>query len=344
MSGGTRRPLGRKPARVAIVGAGPAGISAARELIKSGVAVTLFDKETASGGLKRYGYPSFRMPSSISEREAAQLAEQGVEFKGEAELGRTLQLADLERGYAAVLLATGAPVPSRLGIAGEDLPGVYDAPRYLYGSRTERPLPAGPRVLVVGGGDTAVDAATTALFLGADEALILVRRGEEGLAAQPHEIKYARDKGAAFRFWSVPTKIEPGATADGAAVMADGAAVMAAGTAGVPAGRTYGSLEVPGSLEVTIATTQLAGEPPVLAMTSQVSTERFDTVIVAIGQSRHLTFLQSLGLEVADDGTTNRPGVFVAGGTLYGSQRLAKAIIDGRRAAQQIAGYLDGPA
>lgn len=285
---------------VAIVGAGPAGISAARELIKAGFNVTMFDKEAASGGLKRYGYPSFRMPTSVSEREAAQLVGLGLEFRGGTELGENLNLADLEQEYAAVLLAIGAPVSRKLGIPGEELPGVYDALNYLYCSRIDKLLAIGDNVLVIGGGDTAVDAATTALFSGAKRATMLSRRASETeLAAQSHEIKYAKDKGVEFKFNGTPVKIEAVVTEDG------------------------------GSEGLNVTTAPAKG-------LADGTIEQFNNVIVAIGQDRNAAFIESLGLSVADDGSTDHPTVFVAGGALYGSQRLANAIIDGRRASFQI--------
>lgn len=278
--------------QVAIVGAGPAGKAAARELVKRELSVVLFEKEASSGGLMRFGYPSFRMPSAISERDARSLADLGIETKTGQELGRNLQLDELTRDYGAVLLTVGAPVPRRLGVSGENLTGVYDALSFLYASRIEQPLPIGRRVLVIGGGDTSVDGATTALQLGAKESVIVYRGTAEKLPAQATEVRFAKAQGVAFRFGTTVTKIERD-DADRLTVhFADG------------------------------------------------STEAFDIVIVAVGQELDASFLTALGLKIHPDGSTNQPKVFIAGGTLYGSNRLSHAILDGRRAAARIAEYL----
>lgn len=280
--------------KVAIVGGGPSGKSAARELVKSGVAVTVFDREGASGGLMRYGYPSFRMPTAVSERDQANLAKSGVVFKSGQVLGESLFLDDLTRDFAAVLLAIGAPRPRRLGIPGEDLPRVYTALEFLRAARLDRPFPVGQRIVVIGGGDTAIDAATSALWLGADSAVIAYRGTEAGLKAQPHEVMSAKDKGVSFDFGGRPAAIVE--TADGLAVRLD-----------------------KGSHPVTLVA---------------------DAVIVAIGQDPDPEIFAEFGLAVHPDGTTDRPGVFVTGGALYGSNRLSNAILSGRRAAAQIIEFL----
>ena len=193
--------------KVAIVGGGPSGKSAARELIKSGIAVTIFDREDTSGGLMRYGYPSFRMPTAVSERDQTNLSEAGVVFRTGRALGEDLTLDELSRDFDAVLLAIGAPKSRRLGIPGEDLSGVYHALAFLRAARLGKPFPIGDKVLVIGGGDTAIDAATTALWLGAKSTTMAYHGTESGLKAQPHEVESARGKGVSFDFGGQPTTI-----------------------------------------------------------------------------------------------------------------------------------------
>lgn len=280
-----------KPRRVAIVGAGPAGRAAARELITAGIAVTIYDKEAEAGGLMRYGYPEYRMPETIPHRDAAELQQLGVEFKFKQELGKTLTLEELRQVFDAVLLTVGAPVPKRLGIPGEDLPGVYQVLGFLYADRINKPLKVGKKVLVIGGGDTAIDAATTAKGLGAGSVRIIYRRDRQHLKAQPHEIKRTLEAGVHFCFDRRPVRIEQ-------------------------AGNS-----------LVLETIRPEGQPERLLT---------DKIIIAIGQKTNTTFLKHLGLIVHHDGTTNQPDVFVTGGALYGSDRLAKAILSGRNAALRI--------
>ena len=176
---------------------------AARTLARQAVAVTLYDKETLPGGLMRFGYPSFRMPDSVTERDAAQLRELGVNIATNQELGRDFVLPDLQDRHDAVILATGAPRGRALGIAGEDLPGVYSALPFLYNARLGRARQLGQRVLVIGGGDTAIDCATTATWLGAPDVQVIYRGREDHLKALPHEVQFAEEKGVRFRFGTV---------------------------------------------------------------------------------------------------------------------------------------------
>ena len=194
-------------ASVAIVGGGPAGKSAARVLVKAGLAVTIFDKERATGGLMRYGYPSYRMADAVSERDQRQLTELGVRFETGRTLGKDLDLDELTADYDAVILAIGAPHPNHLGIPGEDEPGVHAALPFLYAARLGQAPEIGQRVLVIGGGDTAMDCATTAKKLGAAEVLVAYRGLESAMRAQPHEIKRAVEAGVTFRYHAKPTSI-----------------------------------------------------------------------------------------------------------------------------------------
>jgi NADPH-dependent glutamate synthase beta subunit-like oxidoreductase len=278
--------LSTKP-RIAIVGGGPAGRAAARRLAEADVPVTLYDKEPEAGGLMRFGYPEFRMPTAAPRRDAAALKRLGVKFKFEQELGKTITLDRLTGQYDSVLLATGAPKPKRLGVPDEDLPGVYRTLDFLHAARVNQPLPIGRRVLVIGGGDTAMDAANTSRRLGSPDVTVMYRGSRAKLRALPHEIKRAESEGVKFKFNLAPQRIE----------------------------------QIGKSLKVEA---------------TDGSMVEADTVIIAIGQETDTPFLKSLGLTVKPDGSTNHPKVFVAGGTLYGSNRLAKAILDGRRAADNL--------
>ncbi len=274
---------------VAIVGSGPTGRAAARELADRGAQVTVFEKESEPGGLMRWGYPDFRMPLSITRRDVAALRELGVRFEVNAELGKTVQLTDLERDFDAVLVTVGASRPRQLGIPGEDSPNVHKALDFLYAARTDKPRKPGRRTAVVGGGDTAVDAAVTSVKHGAESVTVFYRGREDQASVQPHEFKRSQEAGVTWRFEVRPVKITP----------ADEALLV-----------------------------ELHNQPK--------DPEPFDTVIVAIGQETDPKFLAALDLTVNADGSTSRPNVYLAGGSRYGSDRLAKAIQDGRAVAGRI--------
>lgn len=185
----------KPPVRVAIVGAGPAGKSAARLLLAAGFAVTLFEAEPEGGGLLRYGYPESRMPARTSQRDTSRLQALGAEFRFGERLGETIALSDLAENYDAVLLAIGASRSRRLKVPGETLPGIHLAREFLYAARTKSPLSVGSRVAVIGGGDTAVDVSTTALDQGAEQVTIYHRGATDELRAQEREVAMARGAG-----------------------------------------------------------------------------------------------------------------------------------------------------
>lgn len=271
--------------KVAVIGAGPTGRAAARTLVENGATVTVFEKEAEGGGLMRYGFPDFRMPASVPKRDTEALQKLGVVFKFGVSLGKDISLADLERDYDAVLLSTGAPVPRQLNIPGERLQGVHQALDYLRASKTNQPMDSGQTVIVIGGGDTAVDVAVSAVKSGATDVTIAFREQEP--IALPHEIERAKKSKVRFRGDLQPVRID-------------------------------------------------AGKPGLAISFQDDSSMEGDSVIIAIGQEKDSAFITKLGLTVNPDGSTNHPNVFVAGGTLYGSDRLAKAIQDGRRAAERI--------
>jgi NADPH-dependent glutamate synthase beta subunit-like oxidoreductase len=192
---------------VAIVGGGPAGKAAARELVKAGARVTIFEREAELGGLMRYGYPTYRMPTDVATRDALRLRDLGIEFRTNWELGQDGTLDELRRDFNAVILAVGAPAPVTLGIPGEDLPNVWQAVELLHeirrGSRTE----LGHRVLVIGGGDTAMDAATTSALGGATEVIVAYRGPAGGLRALENEVSRATGAGVRFEYGLVPVGI-----------------------------------------------------------------------------------------------------------------------------------------
>ncbi len=209
-------PIGKTGHKVAVIGAGPAGIACAGELAKFGHDVTIFEALHTPGGVLMYGIPEFRLPKEIVKKEIQQLKDMGVKIEKNVIIGRSLTVDDLKTdGYDAVFISTGAGLPRFLNIEGENLNGVYSANEFLtrvnlmesYKKETPSPVDKGDIVAVVGGGNVAMDACRTALRLGAEKVYIIYRRGEEELPARHEEIEHAKEEGIEFLLLSNPVKI-----------------------------------------------------------------------------------------------------------------------------------------
>lgn len=207
------KPSGKK---VAIVGSGCAGITAAADLRKEGHEVVVFEALHRLGGVLRYGIPPFRLPRNFLDREINTLKEIGVKFKTNVIVGKSITLKQLEEdGFNAVFICSGAGLPKMLGVAGENLNGVYSANEFLtrvnlmqaHEAHTPTPLKTGDKVAVIGGGNVAMDAARTALRVGAKEVYIVYRRTEAELPARLEEIRHAKEEGVIFKLLHSPTEI-----------------------------------------------------------------------------------------------------------------------------------------
>ena len=202
--------------RVAVVGSGPSGLSCAGDLAKKGYAVTIFEAFHVAGGVLVYGIPEFRLPKAIVAKEIEGLRQLGVEIATNVVVGRTVSVEELmEEGFEAVFIGSGAGLPRFMNIPGENLKGVYSANEYLtrvnlmkaYRKDGQTPVMRGGKVAVVGGGNVAMDAARTALRLGAEKVYIVYRRGMEELPARREEIEHAMEEGIEFLLLNNPVEI-----------------------------------------------------------------------------------------------------------------------------------------
>jgi len=320
-------PAVRRPEKVGIVGGGPAGMSAAYYLARLGYPVTVFEAMPVPGGMMAIGIPSYRLPRDVLQDEIARIVGLGVDLRLDTAMGRDFTLADLEReGYRAVFLATGASKSRRLGVPGDDAPGVVPATRFLKEVNLgEEPRLGGPAV-VVGGGSTAMDAARSAWRSGASPVTIVYRRGREQMPAQIEEIEAAEREGIIVRTGLAPVEV---VRRDGSVVGIRCAATRPAADK-VP-GASSGAWEpVPGSEEELEAT----------------------TILVAVGEEPDPSILpEGAGIEVsgwagivADPNTlaTGRAGIFAGGDVVSGPKTIIDAVASGRRAAASIHEYLSG--
>jgi NADPH-dependent glutamate synthase beta subunit-like oxidoreductase/formate hydrogenlyase subunit 6/NADH:ubiquinone oxidoreductase subunit I len=311
--------------RIAVVGSGPAGLAAAYELRRRGYRVTVFEAQPLAGGLLRSGIPEYRLPRAILDYEIGLFAAMGIEIRTGVRIGRDLTLEQLMgAGYAAAILATGAPRDRSPGIPGEGLPGAQGALAFLAAVNLGGSTRVGRRVAVVGGGNSAVDAARVAVRLGAEAVAIVYRRGEKQMPAQKEEIEAARAEGVAFRMLTAPVAVlEAGGQARGLRC-----ATMRLGEPD-PSGRRRPE-PVPGSEHDL----------------------EFDTIVFAIGQRgdadlfRGAEGIVHAGGRIAVDERqqTGRARIFAAGDAVRGPDSVIWAMAEGQRAALAVHQSVSGEA
>jgi glutamate synthase (NADPH/NADH) small chain len=211
-------PVPLRDEKVAIIGAGPSGLVCAGELARRGYRVTIYEALHAPGGVLRYGIPEFRLPKAVLDWEIGILRQMGVEIVCNVIIGKTLTVDELlnRLGYAAVFVGTGAGLPQFLGLPGESLNGVYSANEFLTRvnlmsayqfPEADTPVRVGRRVIVIGAGNTAMDAVRTSLRMGAEEAMIVYRRSEREMSARVEEYHHAREEGVTFHWLTNPLEV-----------------------------------------------------------------------------------------------------------------------------------------
>lgn len=298
---------------VAIVGGGPAGLAAARDLARFGHAVTVFERHAHAGGLNTYGIVPFRLPTDIALWEVEEVAQLGVTFRTGIDIGGDLAPESLLQNFDAVVLAIGMGRVPKLGIAGEEIAGVYDALDLIERAKCGERVALGARVAVIGAGNTAIDAATVSGRLGAAEVTMWYRRGPEEMTAYPFEVDFAKSEGVAFRFYRVPVRIE--------------------GDGRVQA--------------LVVARTELVdGVPRALAGTEE--TVPIDAVVRAIGQAKIANLYDALGvthergIATVDDALrTSNPHVYAAGDCLFGGGAIDAMVVSAAQAGKRVAASID---
>ena len=321
--------------KVAIIGAGPSGLTAAGDLARLGYQVTVFEALHLAGGVLVYGIPEFRLPKAIVQQEIDGLKAMGVDIQTNMVIGKVLTVDELmgEFGFEAVYIGTGAGLPRFMGIPGESLKGVYSANEYLtrvnlmkaYQPGSHTPLLHSHKVAVVGGGNVAMDAARCALRMGAGTVYIVYRRSMNELPARAEEVEHAQEEGIIFKTLTNPVEV---------------------------LGDEQGSVRGMRCVEMELGEPDASGRRrPVVKEGSEFELE-VDTMIMAIGTSPNpLIRSTTPGLETnrhgcivtdGDDGLTSRIGVYAGGDAVTGAATVILAMGAGKQAARAIDEYLRG--
>ena len=318
--------------KVAVVGAGPSGLTCAGDLAKKGYEVTVFEAFHTAGGVLVYGIPEFRLPKALVKKEVENLQDLGVEVKTNMVIGRVLSVDELfEMGYKAIFIGSGAGLPSFMGIEGEDLIGVYSANEYLtrtnlmkaYLDDYDTPIIKSKSVAVVGGGNVAMDAARCAKRLGAENVYIVYRRGMEEMPARKEEVHHAMEEGIIFKNLNNPVKI---------------------------LGDENGRVRAMECIEMELGEPDASGRRKPIAKEGSNFELPVDTVIMSIGTSPNpLIRSTTPGLDtnkrgclVVNEDTmqTTREGVYAGGDAVTGAATVILAMGAGKQAAQSIDEYL----
>jgi glutamate synthase (NADPH/NADH) small chain len=313
--------IGATRGKVAIIGAGPAGLSCAHTLSREGVDVTIYEKETKGGGLMTYGITAYKVTPQFCEDEVNYItAIGGIDIKYNQALGKDITLEELQKNYDAIYLAFGVGMARQLDIPGENLKGVEDAISFIYELRTNNysTLAVGDKVAVIGMGMTAIDAATQAKRLGAKEVTLVYRRTQEEMPCTEHELNIAKLDGCNIIWLAAPKEI----------------------------------IGVDGNVTQLICDTMKLGEPDASGRRSPVSTGEtitldVDMVIKAAGQMPftdlvHSNQLQNKSgkLSVANKTVTNLSGVFAGGDCVNGGKEVVDAVQAGKDGAKAILNFI----
>jgi dihydropyrimidine dehydrogenase (NAD+) subunit PreT len=319
------KPAPDRTAKVACIGAGPASLACAVELRKRGYGVTIFENRPLAGGLNTYGVAEYKLRPADSLREVELVKSLGVEFRFGVNVGRDVAIEDLERDYAAIFIAVGLGPTVPMHLPGEDLEGVVDALRFIADYKTGQTIPVGRKVAVIGGGNTAIDAANAARRLGADDVYLIYRRGEREMPAFLFEYEHSKLEGVQFRLQTQPVAIRAAASDS----------------------RRVGALEC---VRMELGEPDQSGRRKPEPMAGSNFTIECDMVIPATGQSRFLDFLtKCLGVEVRDGcvvtdaatGRTANPRYYAAGDCVNGGREVVDAVAEGKRAGLGIVSWLE---
>lgn len=317
--------------RIAVVGAGPAGLTCAGDLAKMGHKVTVFEALHDPGGVLMYGIPEFRLPKEIVKAEVDYITKLGVDINYDVIVGKTITVDEILKDYDAVFIGTGAGLPRWLKIPGENLDGVYSANEFLTRVNMMRaydfpnydtPIKIGKVVATFGAGNVAMDCARTSLRLGAEKSYIIYRRSENEMPARGEEIEHAKEEGVIFKLLTNPVKF---------------------------VGDEKGLLKEVECIKMKLGEPDESGRRRPVPIEGSNFTIKIDTALVAIGQSPNPLIPKTVkglkigkwgNVETDEDGRTNIPGIFAGGDIATGAATVILAMGAGKRAARAIDKYV----
>jgi len=313
----------RRRKKIAVIGSGPAGLSAAYHLARLGYPVTIFEALPKAGGMLRYGIPEYRLPRKILDAEIGWIKRGGVKIKTNVRVGKDISLADMRKSHDAVFIAVGAHRGSSLGVEGEGMPGVSQGIDFLRSTTMGEKLTVGKQVAVIGGGNTAIDCARTAKRMGAGDVTIIYRRSRAEMPALPEDVDAVGHEGIKLELLAAPKRL----------VAQDG---------------RLSGIEC---LRMQLGTPDESGRARPVPVAGSEFTIAVDMVIAAVGQAPDLGFVKDLGLGISKHGVieispqtaaTNVEGVFAGGDGAGVKAYVADAIASGKTAALGIFCYLEG--
>ncbi len=326
--------------KVAIVGSGPSGLTCAGDLAKKGYDVTIYEAFHVAGGVLVYGIPEFRLPKAIVAKEVEGLKKLGVKVETNVVIGKTLTVDELfEMGFEAVFIGSGAGLPNFMNIPGESLKGVYSANEFLtrsnlmkaYRENPTTPIMKGGNVAVVGGGNVAMDAARTALRLGADNVYIVYRRSMEELPARKEEVEHAEEEGIEFKLLCNPVEI------------------LGYNNPENPRDEKNGFVTGIKCIKMELGEPDAKGRRRPVAIEGSEFELPVDTVIMSIGTSPNPLIKDTTsglevnahgGIIVNEEGLTSKTGVYAGGDAVTGAATVISAMGAGKTAAKAIDEYL----
>lgn len=309
--------------KIAIVGAGPAGLAAANDLALKGHNVTIFEALPEPGGMLRVGIPEYRLPKEVLRQEIGYIQKLGVEIKTGVRVGKDVTLEKLKKDYDAIFVGVGAHGGIKLGVEGEDTPGVMEGIGFLRAVSLGEKVNVGKKVAVIGGGNTAIDCARTAKRLGAKEVTIVYRRSRTEMPASEEEVTAAEEEGMKIEFLTTPTRFSA-------------------------QNKKLAEMEC---VRMKLGEPDASGRPRPIPVKGSEFTIAVDTVIAALGQAPETDFVKGLGVSLSKRGTieidnktgaTNIEGVFAGGDVVTGPAFVIDAIAAGKKAARSIHQYLTG--
>ena len=319
--------------KVAVIGSGPSSLACAGDLAKAGYAVTIFEAFHTAGGVLVYGIPEFRLPKAIVQKEVEGLEKMGVKVMTDMVIGKVLSIDELmnDMGFEAVFVGSGAGLPMFMGIEGEDLVGVYSANEFLtrinlmkaYLDEYDTPIRKGKAVAVVGGGNVAMDAARSAMRLGAEHVYIIYRRSEAELPARREEVHHAKEEGIEFMLLNNPVKIN---------------------------GDEKGNVKSIECIKMELGEPDASGRRRPVEIPGSEYDMDVDTVIMSLGTSPNpLISSTTKGLETnrrkcivaeEENGQTSKEGVYAGGDAVTGAATVILAMGAGKTAAASIDEYI----